>query len=299
MARPRASVIVAGGIQLRPTTGDPAANVARMAALGRELKAAQPELALLVAPELAVTGYSAGERFAALAEPWPDGASLRALAALAAELDVVLIAGYAEAGGAPGLIYDAAAVFERNGRPVVSYRKTHCLKTELRHFADGDELPIVATSLGELGLMICWDAAFPEVARTHALAGAELLVTIGAWEDPYVADWELAVAARAYDNVVPHVAVNRTGPDGPASFSGHSRIVDCFGHQVAALDDGEDALLAGAVDLEHTRQARAGYGSQLRDRRPELYAAVSAPARAAAGMPAAARAGAPRQAGRS
>ena len=214
MARPRSSLIVAGGIQLRPVTGDPAANVARIAALGRELKAAQPELGLLVAPELAVTGYSAAERFVELAEPWPAGASLQTLSALAAELDVVLIAGYAEAGGAPGLVYDAAAVFERNGRPVLSYRKTHCLETERRFFANGDELPIVATSLGELGLMICWDAAFPEVARTHALAGAELLVTIGAWEDPYVADWELAVAARAFDNVVPHVAVNRTGPDG-------------------------------------------------------------------------------------
>jgi predicted amidohydrolase len=284
-------VFVAGGIQLRTVTGDPAANVARIAALGRELKAAQPELALLVVPELAVTGYSAGERFADLAEPWPDGPSLRALAALAAELDVVLIAGYAEAGGAPGPLYDAAAVFERNGRPVASYRKTHCLESELSFFANGDELPTVATSLGELGLMICWDAAFPEVARTHALAGAELLVTIGAWEDPYVADWELAVAARAYDNVVPHVAVNRAGPDGPASFSGHSRIVDCLGHPVAALDGAEDALLVGAVDFERTRTLRTGYGSQLRDRRPELYAAVSAPA--------AARAGAPHQARRS
>ncbi len=299
MAHPRASLIVAGGIQSLPVTGDPAANVARLAALGRELKAAQPELALLVAPELAVTGYSAGERFAELAEPWPDGPSLQALAALAAELDVVLIAGYAEAGGASGLLYDAAAVFERNGRPITSYRKTHCLESELAFFANGDELLTVATSLGELGVMICWDAAFPEVARMHALAGAELLVTIGAWEDPHVADWELAVAARAYDNVVPHVAVNRAGPDGSVSFSGHSRIVDCFGHPVAALDDGADALLVGVVDFGQTRRARAGYGSQLRDRRPELYAAVSAPRRAAAGSPAAARRGAPHQAGRS
>ena len=154
-------------------------------------------------PELAVTGYSAGERFYALAEPWPDGDSLRVLSALAQELEVVLVAGFAEASTTRGLIYDSAAVFERNGRPIASCRKSHCLDTERRYFTNGDELPRISTSLGRLGLMICWDAAFPEVARTHALTGADLFVTIGAWEDPYVRDWELVAAARAYDNVTP------------------------------------------------------------------------------------------------
>jgi predicted amidohydrolase len=280
MPRSHPSAIVAAGVQLLTVTGDPAANVARIAQLGRELKDAHPQLALLVAPELAVTGYSAGERFANLAEPWPDGDSLRALAALAAELEVVLVAGYAEATGAPGPIYDSAAVFEADGRPIASVRKSHCLESERRFFADGDELPCVATSLGRLGVMVCWDAAFPEVARTHALAGADLLVTIGAWEDPHVRDWELIAAARAFDNVTPLVAVNRAGLDGDVSFSGHSRIVDCLGVTVAELGPEPDGLLVGTVDLDATGAVRAGYGSQLRDRRPELYAAVCAPATA-------------------
>ncbi len=187
--------------------------------------------------------------------------------------------------GTHGVIYDSAAVFERNGRPIASCRKSHCLDTERRHFTNGDELPRVSTSLGQLGVMICWDAAFPEVARTHALAGADLLVTIGAWEDPYVHDWDLVAAARAYDNVTPLVAVNRTGPDGDVSFSGHSRIVDCLGRTVAELGSDWDGSLVGTVDLDATREVRAGYGSQLRDRRPELYAAVTAPARASADRP--------------
>jgi N-carbamoylputrescine amidase len=101
-----------------------------------------------------------------------------------------------------------------------------------------------------------------------------------------VRDWDLVAAARAYDNVTPHVAVNRTGLDGDVSFSGHSRIVDCLGETVAELGSDEDGLLVGPVDFEATQKVRAGYGSQLRDRRPELYAAVSAPATASIGPPA-------------
>jgi predicted amidohydrolase len=94
------------------------------------------------------------------------------------------------------------------------------------------------------------------------------------------------MSARAYDNVVPVVAVNRSGLDGDAHFSGHSCALDCLGRPIAQLGDEEDGLLVGAIDFEETQQVRAGYGSQLRDRRPELYAAVSAPAKALAGAPA-------------
>jgi predicted amidohydrolase len=278
-------VLLAAGIQLAASPGDTDANLAKIERLGHSVARDHPGLDLLVLPELGVTGYSAGERFFDLAEPWPEGGDLRRLSRLAAELDVVLVAGYAEAGEAPDVIYDSAAVFDRDGTPLSSYRKTHCLDTERRFFANGDDLPLVTASLGSIGIMICWDGAFPEVARTYALAGAELLVMIGAWEDPYVRDWDLVVKARAYDNVIPVVAVNRTGADGDGSFSGHSRIVDCLGATVAEVGSGEDGLLVGAVDLARTHDVRAGYGSQLRDRRPELYGAVSAPASASSSPP--------------
>ena len=216
-ASPPRSAIVAAGIQLASQPGDIEANLATIERLGRALRQAHAELELLVVPELGVTGYTVGERFIDVAERWPDGPSLRRLSALAADLGVVLVAGYAEASTAH-VIYDSAAVFERDGTPLASYRKTHCLDSELRFFANGDDLPVVSTSVGRLGVMICWDAAFPEVARTHTLAGADLLVTIAAWEDPHVGDWDLVVSARAYDNVIPVVAVNRAGADGAVAF---------------------------------------------------------------------------------
>ncbi len=271
------SALLAAGIQLVSKTGDIEANLTKIEQLGRSLKQAHSELGLLVIPELGVTGYSVGERFHDLAQLWPDGPGLRRLSQLAADLEVVLVAGYAEA-AATDIIYDSAAVFERDGTPLISYRKTHCLDTERRFFVNGDELPLVDSSVGRLGVMICWDAAFPEVARTHALAGAELFVVIGAWEDPHVPDWDLVMRARAYDNVTPIVAVNRAGADGDAHFSGHSCALDCLGRPLAALGEEEDGLLVARVDFEQTREMRTGYGSQLRDRRPELYGAVAATA---------------------
>lgn len=269
--------LLIGGVQLNPVTGDMAANVERMEGLARKLKETNPQLGLLVFPELALTGYSAGAKFDDLAESWPSGEHVAQLARLAHELAVVLVVGYAEATSTAGLIYDAAAVFDVDGTPVASCRKTHCLDTERRFFTNGDRLSLIDTSLGRLGVMICWDAAFPEVARTLALGGADLFVTIGAWEDPYASDWELVAAARAYDNVTPAIAVNRTGTDGTFEFSGHSAIVDCLGHPLAKLVNEQDGSLVASIEFEKTVEVRAGYGSQLRDRRPELYAAVSSP----------------------
>jgi omega-amidase len=277
--------LLVAGIQLAAIPVDMESNLAKIERLGRSAKRDHPQLDLLVLPELGVTGYSAGERFGDLAERWPVGRGLRRLSALAAELGVVLIAGYAEVGEEPDVIHDSAAVFDRDGRPVASCRKTHCLDSERLFFVNGDELPLITTSVGRIGVMICWDGAFPEVARTHALAGADLLVMIGAWEDPYVEDWDLVVSARAYDNVIPVVAVNRAGADYDAHFSGHSCVLDCLGKPVAQLGDDEDALLVGGVDFGETLKMRAGYGTQLRDRRPELYAAVAAPARPPAAPP--------------
>ena len=270
-------VLTVGGIQLAPVTAEPATNLANIKRLGRVVKDANPELSLLVFPEFALTGYRAGDRFGDLAEIWQHGPYLEQLAGLAAELEVVLVVGFAEGGDTPGPVYDAAGVFDRDGTPVKSYRKTHCLESERHFFANGDELLPVETSIGALGVMICWDAAIPEVARVLALSGADLLVTIGAWEDPYAPDWELATAARAYDNVLPHIAVNRTGTDLDVRFSGHSSVFDCLGHPLGKLTVEEDGFLVARVDFARTEEVRAGYGTQLRDRRPELYSKLSEP----------------------
>lgn len=260
-----------GGIQLSASTMAVEENLERIIALAREAKSRYPDLALLAFPELATTGYECGRSFHDVAVSWPDGGYLPRLAALAREIECVLVVGYAERLGAIGLTADSAVVIDRDGRMVGSYRKTHCLNRELRWFVNGSRLRVFQTAAGRFGVLICWDAAMPEAARTYALQGAELIVVIGAWEDPYINDWNLVCAARAYDNVLPVVAVNRTGTEGDTGFSGSSRVIDCLGQVLASVDAGHDRLVTAVIDTEQLPTVRAGYGSQLHDRRPELY----------------------------
>ncbi len=264
-----------GGIQLSASTCAVADNLTRITSLARAAKAEHPDLALLAFPELATTGYACGPAFHELAVPWPDGGYLPELSALARELTCVLVVGYAERLSATGLTADSAAVIDADGRMIGSYRKTHCLDRERQWFVNGSRLPVYETAAGRLGILICWDAAIPEAARTHALDGADVLVVVGAWEDPYLPDWKLVCSARAYDNVIPLLAVNRTGAEENASFSGGSRVVSCLGAVLAEVDVAEDALVTAELDADDTAAARAGYGSQLRDRRPELYHALT------------------------
>jgi predicted amidohydrolase len=262
---------------LASRTGDVTRNVSAIAAAAQSAKEAYPDLALLAFPELATTGYACGAGFHDLAVQWPDGGYLPALADIARNLQLVLVVGYAEFLGTSGLIADSAAVIDSDGRMVGSYRKAHCLDRERHFFVSGSQLPVLKTSAGRLGILICWDAAFPEAARAYALAGAELLVAVCAWEDPYVDDLGLVASARAYDNVLPVLAVNRTGREAGVSFSGQSRLTDCLGRTAAEAGSENSALLTGIVDRSHTNETRSGYGSQLRDRRPDLYGALVAP----------------------
>ncbi len=260
-----------GGIQVSALTCGVQENLEHMASLAHEAKARYPDLELLAFPELATTGYECGASFHHVAVSWPDGGYLPLLAALARDIDCTLVVGYAERLGPLGLTADSAAVIDRDGRMVGSYRKTHCLNRELQWFVNGSRIPVFQTAAGRLGVLICWDAAMPEAARTCALEGAELIVVIGAWEDPYVDDWNLVCSSRAYDNVLPVLAVNRTGSEGDTRFSGSSRVTDCLGKVVASVGADCDRLVTAVVDTQQLATVRSSYGSQLHDRRPELY----------------------------
>jgi predicted amidohydrolase len=272
-----------GGCQLASTTSDLDDNVRRIETAVRRAKDDDPALALFALPELATTGYASEREFFRLAVSWPDGGYLPRLAALAKECALVLVVGFAEATGTYGVIADSAAVFGPDGAALGVYRKTHCLDRERHFFVNGDTFPLFPVGEHRFGIAICWDMAMPEVGRIYALAGADLIVAIGAWEDPYRDDWTLSTSARAYDNVTPVLGVNRTGTERGASFSGGSRLLDALGRPIAELDREEDGLLLGALDMAATRELRAEYGSQLRDRRPELYGPVCRPLLEAAG----------------
>lgn len=182
------------------------------------------------------------------------------------------------------VLYNAAVLIDRCGKAAGTYRKVHPFASEKTWCRAGCDLPVFDTEIGRLGIMICWDTAFPEVARALALKGADLLVVSTNWEDPYEEawdsskintheeDWELITRARAFDNTLHLVAANRIGDDGKTlSFFGRSKIIGPRGQEIASLNQRKEGILSARIDLGLTDEKRSKYYTFFKDRRPDAY----------------------------
>jgi predicted amidohydrolase len=156
---------------------------------------------------------------------------------VARRLGVHLVAGTYERGPERGVVYNAAALVTPDGEVAGVYRKTHPFCTEMRSrggwVTPGDEVCVVETELGRIGLIICFDGDYPELSRITALRGAEIICRPSALLRS--ADiWELTNRARAYDNHVYVIGSNCTGMD-PAGvlYFGNSMIVTPIAEVVA------------------------------------------------------------------
>lgn len=227
-----------------------------------------------------------------LAEPIP-GPSCDTLSAVARECNVVLLASLFER-RAPGLAHNTAVVFERDGQLLGRYRKMHIPDDpgyyEKFYFTPGDlGFKPIDTSVGRLGVLVCWDQWFPEGARLMALAGADVLIypTAIGWDPNDSAEeqarqrdaWITVQRGHAVANGLPAIACNRVGhePDpagGPgAQFWGSSFVCGPQGEFLARA--GDDATnLRVDIDLGRAESVRRIWPF-LRDRRIDAYAGLT------------------------
>jgi predicted amidohydrolase len=245
---------LAASVQMR-CTDDKRRNLDRASELVRA--AAGRGARLIVLPEL-FSWRGPPDRQAPEAEPL-DGPTLSRMGALARELQVVLVAGsILERHPEGALPFNTCAVLGEDGALLGSYRKMHLFDVQIsgavsvqesERFAPGSEPVCVATSLGRIGLSICYDLRFPELYRRLVDSGAELICVPSAFTfTTGAAHWELLLRARAVENQCYVVAPNQTGPveHGPNVY-GHSAIVDPWGMVVACAPDGE-SIAVGLVD---------------------------------------------------
>ena len=224
------------------------------------------------------------------AEPIP-GPSTEALAAMAREHQVVLVGSLFERRG-PGLYHNTAVVFERDGGLAGRYRKMHIPDDpgyyEKYYFTPGDlGFQPIETSIGRLGVLVCWDQWYPEAARLMALAGAEVLIypTAIGWDPGDTKDeqqrqreaWITVQRGHAVANNLHLIACNRTGFE--ADPSGVSAGAEFWGSSFVAGPQGEILAQAGVdaieilhaeIDLSRTEQVRRQWPF-LRDRRIDAY----------------------------
>lgn len=244
-------------------------------------EARQQGVGLLVLPEACLGGYltdlgGAAELPPALAVDGPEIATLAALAG-----DMVVCAGFCEA-GTDGLVYNSAVCVTGDGVLGV-HRKVHQPLREDASYAAGDRFTAFDTPAGRIGMQICFDKAFPEAARAQALDGARVICSLSAWPvsatnphpDPAQDRWtrrmDLFDRARALDNQLVWIAANQVGTFGSMRFAASAKVVDPGGEILAWT--GQSAGLAVAeLDVDAAVDAARGGMHFLRDRRPETYA---------------------------
>ena len=224
-----------------------------------------------------------------LAEPIP-GPATRFYSSLAKECGIVLVASLFEK-RTTGLYHNTAVVFEHDGSIAGKYRKMHIPDDpayyEKFYFAPGDlGFHPIDTSVGKLGVQVCWDQWYPEGARLMALQGADLLIypTAIGWESSDTEEekarqlnaWPLVQRGHAVANGLPVIAVNRCGhEDDPSKqtngiqFWGHSFVAGPQGEMIAEADTSEEILLVD-IDLSRSENVRRWWPF-LRDRRIDEF----------------------------
>lgn len=272
------SLVRVACIQMEPSFGETAANVAH--SLDLIEKAADAGAQLLVLPELANTGYVFETRAEALAlaEPVPGGPTTDAWVEVAARRNLHIVAGITEREG--NALYNSAVVIGPQGY-IGTYRKMHLWGAENLFFEPGNNgFPVFHTAIGRIGVAICYDGWFPETYRLQALQGADIVCVPTNWVPiPGQQDGREAMAtvlsmAAAHTNSMYIACADRIGTERGQPFEGQSVIVSYTGWPVAgpASRAGEETVIA-EIDLGAAREKRNwnAFNQVLRDRRTDVY----------------------------
>ena len=279
------------GLVQQANTADRAANIEK---LQRHIRQAAAEGAeLVVLQELHNGLYFCQTEDTSLfdqAEPIP-GPSTELFGALAKELGIVLVLSLFER-RAPGLYHNTAVVLERDGSIAGKYRKMHIPDDpayyEKFYFTPGDQgFEPIDTSVGRLGVLVCWDQWYPEAARLMAMRGAELLIypTAIGWESSDTEEekarqlgaWVTVQRGHAVANGLPVISVNRTGhepdPSGQTNgirFWGNSFVAGPQGELITTLPNDEETVRVVEVDRQRSEQVRRWWPF-FRDRRIDAF----------------------------
>ncbi len=257
------SAFKAAAIQFNVKQGDVDANLTYVrAALKR---AADQGAQLAVLPEM----WSSGFAYKQLNELALRTAGIvEELLELSRELKLVIVGSMPEPNG--DKVFNAAYVMD-NGRLAGVYRKLHLfsLLGEDKAFSGGDQWILAETSLGKVGVIICYDLRFPELSRRLALEGAQVICVPAQWPKPREEHWRTLLRARAIENQLFVVSANTCGLVGKLDFFGMSMVINPKGEVLEEAGEDEREIMA-LLDM----QIMSGWRAQIpcfNDRKPECY----------------------------
>ncbi len=240
--------------QLEATRMDKDANILKI----EEVLANYP-CDLAIFPEMFLTSYNIFDAVANMAEPL-DGPSVLNISKLAEKYDTMIIFGMPElCTQNDGLVYNSAVLCHPNGK-VDSYRKVQLANfgpfEEKLYYAIGRETPVFSTKFGKIGIQICYDLFFPELAKRSVLLGANLIVNISASPTFSKEMFEAMIPARAIENTVFFLYCNNLGTQKNLVFWGGNRVVGPRGDIKIMAEPYMDCVLTAELDMEELRTAR-------------------------------------------
>ncbi len=240
---------------------------------GLTLKAKEQGADLIIFPEMSLTGYVVKDQIYELAEPIP-GPSVEKVERLAKKTGMHIIFGMPEVSEkTKATLYNSAVLVGPEGY-IGKYHKmylpTHSVFEEKRYFRPGYQPAVFDTTIGKIGLTICYDVFFPEVFRLARLGGAQLIVCISASPAVRRSYFEILTAARAIENTAYLAYVNLSGLQEGLQFWGGSRLVSPTGDVLAKAKYDEPDFVCCEADFHDLRTAET-FIPTLRDLRPELF----------------------------
>ena len=237
------------------------------------MRAKKEKADLVIFPELSLTGYVVRDQIYELAETIP-GPSTTQIAELTRKTGMYVVFGMPELSKKTKATIYNTAVFVGPEGIIGKYHKrylpTHSVFEEKRYFRPGYETAAFDTSLGKIGLCICYDLFFPEVTRLTRLEGAQLIICISASPSVRRSYFETLTAARAIENTAYLAYVNLVGVEDGLQFWGGSRLLSPTGDVISKARYDEEDLVLCEVDFKDIRPAEA-FIPTLRDLRPEIF----------------------------
>jgi predicted amidohydrolase len=176
------------------------------------------------------------------------------------------------------VLYNSAILIGPDGELLDVYNKIHLRGEERMAFREGIRLSVNDTEVGTIGMMLGYDLAFPEIARSLALDGAEIILVMANWEANYMDEWKTYIRSRAYENSVYVVGVNRVGEDITLNFGGESMVVGPRGQVFGSMADETDpetgapkeGYVIAKIDLDQVRKNREEF-QFIQNRQPAIY----------------------------
>ncbi|MCG7338340.1 carbon-nitrogen hydrolase family protein [Staphylococcus sp. ACRSN] len=215
---------------------------------------------LVLFPELSISGYIQEAELLDRVAFTDTSRILQKIKTTCADYNIDTVVSFPEVEGT--LYFISSLYIDHKGEILGKYRKTHLFSDEQNLFHRGHSYPIVESRFGNVGLMICYDLEFPEVARILKLKGAEFILISTANMEPYAKHQDVYIASRALENEIPIAIANQYGSNGEFVFFGHSAVYD---HNANCLLQLEDNATVDRVkfELDVDRDPQLDYINQL------------------------------------